>query len=116
MSCDWAAFNAADRLGRGAADGTAVLVVEVDGDGLVGDVDCADLPGVDPGLPHIRAGKRRVRDDLLAAPFLLVGSDDEILTAVRQHQQRWGVSRLVIREDASGKLVPLLPRLGETTA
>jgi hypothetical protein len=49
-------------------------------------------------------------DDLLAAPFLLVGSDDEILTAIRQRQQRWGINRLVIREDAIDKLAPLLPR------
>ena len=54
-------------------------------------------------------------DDLLAAPFLLVGSDDEILTAIRQRQQRWGINRLVIREDAIDKLAPLLPRLHETT-
>jgi hypothetical protein len=55
-------------------------------------------------------------DDLLAAPFLLVGSDDGILTAIRQRQQRWGINRLVVREDAIDKLAPLLPRLHETTA
>jgi hypothetical protein len=54
-------------------------------------------------------------DDLLAAPFLLVGSDDEILTAIRQRQQRWGINRLVIREDAIDELAPLLSRLHETT-
>ena len=54
-------------------------------------------------------------DDLLAAPFLLVGSDDEILTAIRQRQQRWGINRLVIREHAIDKLAPLLPPLHETT-
>ncbi|MGI9008984.1 MAG: hypothetical protein ACR2FU_22810 [Streptosporangiaceae bacterium] len=47
-------------------------------------------------------------DDLLAAPFLLVGSDDEILTAIR-------LNRLVIREDVIDKLAPLLPRLHEVT-
>jgi hypothetical protein len=55
-------------------------------------------------------------DDLLAAPFLLMGSDGEILTAIRRRQQRRGINRLVIREDAIGKLAPLLPRLRETTA
>jgi hypothetical protein len=54
-------------------------------------------------------------DDLLAAPFLLVGSDDEILTVVRQRQQRGGTNRLVIREDAIDKPAPLPPRLHETT-
>ena len=47
-------------------------------------------------------------DDLLAAPFLLVGSDEIFLTAIR-------LNRLVISEDAIGKLAPLLPRLRETT-
>ena len=54
-------------------------------------------------------------DDLHAAPFLLVGSDDEILTAVRQRQQRSGINRLVIREDAIDKPAPPLPRLRVTT-
>ena len=54
-------------------------------------------------------------DDLLAAAFLLVGSDDEILTAIRHRQQRSGINRLVIREDAIDKLALLLPRLHETT-
>ena len=39
-------LNAADRLGRGPADGPGVLA-EVDGDGLGGDVDGNDVPGVD---------------------------------------------------------------------
>jgi hypothetical protein len=43
------------------------------------------------------------------------GSDDEILTAIRQRQQRWGINRLVIREDAIDELAPPLPRLHETT-
>ena len=54
-------------------------------------------------------------DDLLVASFLLVGSDDEILTAIRQRRQRWGINRLVIRDDASDELASLLPRLHETT-
>ena len=40
-------LDAADRLGGGAPDGAAVLVVEVDGDGLGGGVDGDDLAGVD---------------------------------------------------------------------
>ena len=41
-------FDAADRLGRGPADGAVVLVVELDRDGLGGDVDRDDPAGVDP--------------------------------------------------------------------
>jgi hypothetical protein len=66
--------------------------------------------------PDRRQVRRQPIDDLLAAPFLLAGSDDEILTAIRQRQQRRGINRLVIREDAIGKLAPLLPRPHETTA
>jgi hypothetical protein len=44
-----------------------------------------------------------------------VGSDGEILTAIRHRQQRSGINRLVIREDAIDKLALLLPRLHETT-
>jgi hypothetical protein len=53
--------------------------------------------------------------DQAGEALLLVGSDDEILTAIRQRQQRWGINRLVIREDAIDKLAPLLPHLHETT-
>jgi hypothetical protein len=40
-------FDAADRLGGGPADGAGVLAAEVDGDGVLRDVDGDDLPGVD---------------------------------------------------------------------
>src|ERR1700741_4044492 len=49
-------FDAADRLGGGPPDGSGVLVVEVDGDGLVGDVDGDDLPGVDPAEGDLLPG------------------------------------------------------------
>jgi len=41
-------FDAADRLGGGPADGAHVVVAQVDGDGVLGDVDGDDAPGVDP--------------------------------------------------------------------
>jgi hypothetical protein len=68
--------------------------------------DDPDSPLNEPNMPV---------DDLLAAPFPLVGSDDEILTAIRRRRQRRGINRLVIREDAIDKPAPLLPRLHETT-
>jgi hypothetical protein len=57
------------------------------------------LPGVFAGYRHqlddperaVTGGSAELNmpvDALLAAPFLLVGSDDEILTAIRQRQQR----------------------------
>lgn len=49
--------------------------------------------------------------DLLATPFVLIGTEDEIVAAVAAHERRWGVTRFVVREDAVDALAPLLPRL-----
>src|SRR5215471_20031077 len=49
-------FDAADGLAGGPPDGPGVLVVEVDGDGLGGDVDGDDLPGVDAAERDLLAG------------------------------------------------------------
>ncbi|MFU8849992.1 LLM class flavin-dependent oxidoreductase [Micromonospora sp. SL1-18] len=49
--------------------------------------------------------------ELLATPFVLIGTAEEIVTAVAQHQRRWGISRFVVRADAVDALAPLLPRL-----
>ncbi|KOX06882.1 F420-dependent oxidoreductase [Micromonospora sp. NRRL B-16802] len=50
-------------------------------------------------------------DELLATPFVLIGSPDEIVAAVAAHRRRWGVTRYVVRADALDPLTPLLPRL-----
>ncbi|MFG3602074.1 LLM class flavin-dependent oxidoreductase [Micromonospora chersina] len=49
--------------------------------------------------------------DLLATPFVLIGTADEIVAAVAEHRRRWGVTRFVVRENAADQLAPLLPRL-----
>ncbi|MCI4061902.1 LLM class flavin-dependent oxidoreductase [Micromonospora sp. R77] len=49
--------------------------------------------------------------ELLATPFVLIGTPDEIVAAVAAHRRRWGVTRFVVRADAVGPLGPLLPRL-----
>ncbi|KXK58714.1 F420-dependent oxidoreductase [Micromonospora rosaria] len=51
--------------------------------------------------------------ELLASPYVLVGTEDEIVTAVGRHRRRWGVTRFVVRADAFDQLAPLLPRLAE---
>jgi probable F420-dependent oxidoreductase len=48
--------------------------------------------------------------DLLATPFVLIGTADEIVTAVAQHQRRWGITRFVVRAGAVDALAPVLPR------
>ena len=40
-------LDAADRLGGGPPDGAYVVAAQVDGDGVLGDVDGDDAPGVD---------------------------------------------------------------------
>lgn len=54
-------------------------------------------------------------DELLASPFVLIGTPDEIVAAVAAHRRRWGVTRYVVRADALEPLAPLLPRLAALT-
>ncbi|MEV4756441.1 TIGR03621 family F420-dependent LLM class oxidoreductase [Micromonospora sp. NPDC049559] len=50
-------------------------------------------------------------DELLATPFLLVGTEDEIVAAIAAHRRRWGVTRYVVREEALEPLAPVIARL-----
>ncbi|SCF14247.1 probable F420-dependent oxidoreductase, MSMEG_2516 family [Micromonospora haikouensis] len=49
--------------------------------------------------------------ELLATPFVLIGTEDEIVAAVAEHERRWGVTRFVVRADALDPLTPVLRRL-----
>ncbi|SCG38646.1 LLM class flavin-dependent oxidoreductase [Micromonospora halophytica] len=49
--------------------------------------------------------------ELLATPFVLIGTADEIVAAVAAHERRWGVTRFVVRADALEPLAPVLARL-----
>ncbi|MFC4021189.1 LLM class flavin-dependent oxidoreductase [Micromonospora sp. GCM10011542] len=51
--------------------------------------------------------------EVLATPFVLIGTEDEIVAAVTEHRRRWGITRFVVRADALDPLAPLLPRLNE---
>jgi hypothetical protein len=53
--------------------------------------------------------------ELLAAPFMLVGTEDEILSAIAQHERRWGIRRFVVREAALQAVAVLAPRLTRMT-
>ena len=39
-------------------------------------------------------------EDLLASPFLLIGTREEIITAIGANERRWGITRYVVRENA----------------
>ncbi|MEU4793588.1 LLM class flavin-dependent oxidoreductase [Micromonospora tulbaghiae] len=49
--------------------------------------------------------------EVLATPFVLIGTPDEIVSTVARHERRWGVTRFVVRAGAVDALAPLLPRL-----
>ncbi|TDC46417.1 LLM class flavin-dependent oxidoreductase [Micromonospora sp. KC207] len=49
--------------------------------------------------------------ELLATPFVLIGTEAEIVAAVAEHGRRWGVTRFVVRADALDPLTPVLRRL-----
>ena len=40
--------------------------------------------------------------ELRQVPFLLVGTADEIVAAVRAHRERWGITRYAVRRQALG--------------
>ncbi|MFD2763328.1 LLM class flavin-dependent oxidoreductase [Micromonospora eburnea] len=54
--------------------------------------------------------------EVLATPFVLIGTEDEIVTAVADHQRRWGITRFVVRAEAVDAITPLLPRLATLSA
>ena len=50
--------------------------------------------------------------EVLAVPFLLIGTQAEIVAATAEHERRWGITRHVVRADAVEAVGPLLDRLG----
>lgn len=47
-------------------------------------------------------------DELLAAPFTLIGTQDEIIAAIGENERRWGITRYVVRENAIDDITPLM--------
>lgn len=48
---------------------------------------------------------------LLATPFVLIGTKDEILAEIDDHRRRWGITRFVVREAALDAIAALLPHV-----
>ncbi|MFC4145836.1 LLM class flavin-dependent oxidoreductase [Micromonospora mangrovi] len=96
------AHVSAGAAGRAAPPAVEVLVQHV---AVTDDAAAAAAPiAADTGLTVA---------ELLATPFVLIGTPEEIVAAVAAHRRRWGVTRFVVRADAVGPLGPLLPRLAE---
>ena len=62
-------------------------------------------------VADLRARLGLAEDEILAAPFVLVGTEDEILAKVAACERQWGITRFVVREAAMGQLGGVLPKL-----
>lgn len=51
-------------------------------------------------------------DDVLASPFVLLGSTDEMVAQLDAQRRRWGVSYYVVFDDAVEACAPVVARLG----
>lgn len=54
-------------------------------------------------------------DDLLSAPYLWVGTTEEIVDQVRAARRRWGISRWVVRADAFDPARDVIARLARNS-
>ncbi|MEV1333072.1 TIGR03621 family F420-dependent LLM class oxidoreductase [Micromonospora costi] len=91
---------AAGAAGRTEAPGLEALVqrVEVTDDAEAAAAEMARAVGLSVA-------------DLLATPYVLMGTEDEIVAAVAGHRRRWGITRFAVRAPALDALAPVLPRV-----
>lgn len=95
---------AADAVGRSPVLEALVQRLEVTDDAAGAATELADqLHGV-------------TAEDLLAAPYVLFGTVDEIVAELSSHQRRWGISRFVVRAAALDAAEQVLARLREDAA
>lgn len=90
---------AARAAGRSPALEALVQHVEVTDDAdAAAAVFAEEVPGLEPA-------------DLLGAPFVWIGTVDQIADRLRGHRKRWGITRYVIRPPAIDAAVDVLARL-----
>jgi probable F420-dependent oxidoreductase len=49
--------------------------------------------------------------EILECPFVLIGSNDEIVEEIMNHRDRWGITSYVVRADAVEAIAPIVARL-----
>jgi hypothetical protein len=49
--------------------------------------------------------------DVVAAPYALVGSTDELVDELLGHRDRWGISSYVVRAPAIDLVAPIIERV-----
>ncbi len=52
-------------------------------------------------------------EDVLATPYLLVGSKDAIIERLLEHRERWGFTHYTVRADALGQIEPVMAALAD---
>jgi probable F420-dependent oxidoreductase len=50
-------------------------------------------------------------DRLRQVPYLMVGTEDEIVASIREHERRWGITRYAVRRPALDALAGVLNRV-----
>ncbi len=65
-------------------------------------------PGLVPGRARRVAGRWRRLAALAETPYVLVGSEDEIVGRLRSQRDRWGLTRYTVRVDAVEPLAPVV--------
>jgi hypothetical protein len=63
------------------------------------------------GAQEFAAEMHMTVDDVLRAPFVLIGTESEIVATIHEHRRKWGITRYVVREDAMAAMAALLPRI-----
>ncbi len=53
-------------------------------------------------------------EGILASPFVLIGSTDEICTTIRDRRERWGLSYYVFNDDTIDAVAPIVAQLTGT--
>jgi probable F420-dependent oxidoreductase len=80
---------------------------------LVQHIEITDDPGrAASGIAQLVRGASA--DDLLAAPFMWIGTPDQIAAQVFEFEKRWGINRYVIRDTAVKVVGPVLQLLKES--
>jgi probable F420-dependent oxidoreductase len=80
---------------------------------LVQHVEITDDPErVASGIAQVVPGASA--EDLLAAPFMWIGTPDQIAAEVLASEKRWGINRYVIRDNAIDAVGPILQLLRQS--
>lgn len=74
------------------------VVVTDDAHGVAAQISTTRLPSLGP-------------DDLLATPYLLIGSAPTLVDRLVEQRERWGFSHYTVRPDALGQLEPVVAAL-----